>query len=393
MGFRPIISALILLAAIRCAAQDQTTQRQAPIPGVASKIPPLGTMRRATLQEGTPYEVPIGAMPTTVLMPAPIEQFFGEGITTDGAHAAAVYLDGTTGNRFFSVKALLPGFADVNILCGGHLYSFRFFLSDNPTRTLTILPPETLAANDARPRRGITAQRLYNILQDAKTYFLVQDQYPGIDRGIQVAAPGSIQRAGTHRIIIDQIFRFNEADTIVFRVLFINDTFERLLYSASDAGIRVGQNVYWASFADLSGEIPAALPGLLSWTPTRAGVHADLDGPDGATNDITDHYKVQLRAPGIYTLHLSAPKVEGKAPVTESISFTIDPLNAQKSPALATLQARPRADALLKSAELTQPRTGQTFGYILITGNPDGTRADVSIDNTFSVILPVHAAP
>jgi hypothetical protein len=348
-------------------------------------------MKKTALQEGVPYEVGIGALPTTVLMPAPIEQFFAEGVTTSPGIAAPVYLDGKTGERFFSVKALLPGVADVNILCDGRLYSFRFFLSDAPTRTLTVLPPEQLVTK--REVRKVTAERLYNILQEAKSYFLVQEQHPYLGRGIEVAAPGTLQRAGTHRTIVDHVFRFPTDDTFVFRIIFINDTYQTLTYKPEDSAIRIGKNVYWASFADLSGEIPPATPGLLDWKPARKLAAADLVGPDGNSRDILNSLRVALTVPGSYTLTLTAPSTKAEPkPRTESVSFTVDSLQSEVSPAIATLQMRPRNEPLLDSATLTQPRSAQTFGYILITGNPDGTRANISVNNTFSVILPTRPA-
>lgn len=373
------------MAPARAEDVAQPAAPQAPAPQAL----PLGSMQRVALQDGVPYQVGIGALPTTILMPAPIEQFFAEGVTVNPAIPAPVYLDGQTGQRFFSVKALLPGVADVNVLCDGRLYSFRFALSDSPTRTLTVLPPEQIVGKKRAPKR-ITADRLFAILQEAKSYFIVQAEHPYLGRGIEVAAPGTLQRAGTHRTIVDHIFRFDADDTFVFRVIFLNDTFQRLTYRPEDSAIRIGQNVYWASFADLSGEIPPARPGYLDWKPARDGIAAHLTKPDGSNVAVTTT-RITVLEPGTYTLTLSELVARADKPRSESISFVVDPLTNQIAPPVASLNMRPRSEPLLEAATLTQPQPSQTFGYILITGNPDGSRANISIQNIFSVILPVSS--
>jgi hypothetical protein len=45
---------------------------------------------------------------------------------------------------------------------------------------------------------------------------------------------------------------------------------------------------------------------------------------------------------------------------------------------------------LLSNATLTQPRTGQSFGYILISGMPDGRRGEISIENEFKFLIYVQ---
>src|ERR1017187_5453502 len=122
--------ALMLAVVINVRAQTE----QPP----AVRVPPLGVMQKAILEDSKPYEVAVGAVPTTILMPSPIEAFEGNNITTTPNTAAAVFLQHEAGTRFFSVKSLLPGTADLNVIIGNSVYSFRFYYSENPTRTLTI---------------------------------------------------------------------------------------------------------------------------------------------------------------------------------------------------------------------------------------------------------------
>lgn len=373
MGLRllshPLIAALTLSAPLLAAVES-------------AGLPPLGVMRRVPLQSGIPYEIGIGTMPTTIMMHAPIEAFQSEGITTTDRQIANVFLDHTPGTRFFSVKALAPGVADLNVLCHGEFYSFRFFLSSNPTRTLTILPPDSSSAKSFRP--ALTPQRLYGLLQDAKTYFLVAQAQPGFSRDLQVAAPGTIQAAGTHRVVLDQVFRFEKDDTLCFRVIFLNDTFSALRYNPEQIAIRIGTDVHRPSFADLSGEMSPARPGTLVWRPSRPNARAILVGPDSDESDVSDALTIPLTKPGRYRLQLSAPGVK-----TQEFPFDVDRLNEPKTADVAPFPVSGK-DSLLGTATLTQPRTGQSFGYILISGMPDGRRGEISIENEFKFLIYVQ---
>jgi hypothetical protein len=376
MGLRLFTSSLIAAFALSSLSSSAAD---------SSGMPPLGVMRRVPLQSGIPYEVGIGLMPTTILMPAPIEAFQSEGITTSDRQASNVFLDHTPGTRFFSVKALTPGVADLNVLCNGEFYSFRFFLSDNPTRTLTVLPAETYAPKATRSK--MTPQRLYALLQDAKSYFIVEQAQPGYSREIQVAAPGSIQPAGSHRIILDQVFRFEKDDTLCFRVIFLNDTFSRLSYKAEQIAVRIGTDVHRPSFADLSGEMPSASPGSLVWHPARPGVKATLIAPDLSENDVSGSFTLELTRPGRYVLRLTAPETK-----PQEYPFTVDRLAEPTAADVAPFPISGK-DSLLADATLKQPRSGQSFGYILITGMPDGRRGEISIQNDFKFIVPVQPTP
>ena len=148
-------------------------------PAASADPIPLGVMRKAVLEDAKPYEVAVGAVPTTILMPGPIEAFEGNHITTKPDTAANVFLEHQPGTRFFSVKALYPGMADLNVILGDSVYSFRFYYSENsPTRTLTIASAKVDGIGSPEGAVRITARRLYDILQDAKTYFAVKEHTP-----------------------------------------------------------------------------------------------------------------------------------------------------------------------------------------------------------------------
>ena len=363
------------MLAVSLPAHAQTDQP------LAVSNPPLGVMRKAILEDAKPYEVAVGAVPTTILMPAPIEAFEGNNITTTPNTAAVLFLQHEPGTRFFSVKSLLPGTADLNVIIGNSVYSFRFYYSENPTRTLVIEPLRGDTGNHGSTAIRISARRLYDILQDAKTYFVIKDQHPELVRRIQAAAPGKVMEYPGYRVVIDQVFRFDVDDTLVFRVVFLNDTEAPLYYKPEEMGLRVGRNIYWPSFAQVPRFIPARLPARLTWVVSPDVDSLEITNPRGQRASLADRPAAALSDLGDYVVSARA-----KNRRTDSVKFVVtfpprprdpDPLVVSKG-----------ADSFgIRKLILSQPEPGQNFGYVCYTGTADGRRADLSIDNDFDLIV------
>lgn len=351
----------------------------------AVPVPPLGVMRKALLEDGRPYEVAIGALPTTILMPAPIEAFEGNNFTTVPNTAAAVFLQHEPGTRFFSVKSLLAGTADLNVVIGDSVYSFRFYLSDNPTRTLTIAAPPV--SQPASRVVRTTARRLYDILQDAKTYFAIKEQHPQFERTIEVTAPGKVCEYSGYRLVIDQVFRFDRDDTLVFRVVFLNDAAVPRFYRPSDLGLRVGQNLYWPSFAQVPQVIPARTPARLTWDVSPDVQRLEIRNPQGQTASLLGQLAAPLPEVGNYVV--VAQDKDGR---TDTVKFTVKfPVPANEPNPLVV--AKDVHDFGLRRLEVVQPEAGQNFGYVCYTGTADGRRADLSLKNEFTLLLPTRVTP
>jgi hypothetical protein len=77
---------------------------------------------------------------------------------------------------------------------------------------------------------------------------------------------------------VEEVFRFDPEDTLVFRVRFENTGETEVIYQPQRLAVRVGQNVYYSSIADASGIIPpkAATIGFFAITGTPRGGRANL---------------------------------------------------------------------------------------------------------------------
>ena len=77
---------------------------------------------------------------------------------------------------------------------------------------------------------------------------------------------------------IEEVFRFDPEDTLVFRVR-IESTGEReVVYQPQRLAVRVGQDVYYASISDASGIVPpkASTSAFFAITGTPRGGRANL---------------------------------------------------------------------------------------------------------------------
>lgn len=285
------------------------------VSAAAIRLQATGIIQRLPLTENATYSVGISPdVPTTIMLPSAPKAFDGVGFTTQANIAAPVYLQHTAGTTWFTVRALFPdASANLNVIIAGKIYSFHFFLSATPHRSLTLFDSAKVQrSNPHRYKDGITVERLLRILDDAKSYHLVKEQYPNLYRNIEHRAAFENESSPYEgfTVLLDQIYRFPNDDTIVFRVIFVNFTNAPIHYDPSRVGVRIVNSpyVYWKSISDLSGVIPPA-----KMTKTPAG------------------------------------------------------------------------------EEKTQP--GETWGYFAITGNPDGTRAKISLLNRFEILVQRQTSP
>jgi hypothetical protein len=82
-----------------------------------------------------------------------------------------------------------------------------------------------------------------------------------------------------YAVQIDEAFRFNLEDTLIFRVTLINKTGQPIQYRPDGFALKVGERLYPQSIGDASGIIPprSQMPAYFAITGT----------PDGGRNDIS----------------------------------------------------------------------------------------------------------
>lgn len=248
---------------------------------VRADVHPLDTqvIKQFPLDERTVYEVPISRdVPTTLMFPSAIMGLEGANVSASPDTPAPVLLAYTPGRYFFSVRALEPNaHAGVNVVWKNKTYVIRFTASDQPYGSVTFYEDE-ITGRSASFQRRVTPEVLLGLLDRAKSFDLLQKQYPEAVQQIDHVTPGTVSYYRDFRVIVDEVFRFDPEDTLVFRLRLVSTGDKEVIYQPQRLAVRVGDDVYYASIVDASGIVPpkATTAAYFAITGTPRGGRANI---------------------------------------------------------------------------------------------------------------------
>lgn len=246
---------------------------------LASVVLAAPAVKQFPLDERVVYEIPISEdAPTTLMFPSALTAIEGANVSASPETPAPVLLAYTSGRTFFSVRALEPSArAAVNVVWKNKTYVLRFAASTEPYGAVTFYQDD-LAGRSATLHRRVTPEVLLGVLDRAKSFPLVATQYPEVVQQIERATPSSVTYYRDFRVTLEEVFRFDPEDTVVFRLRFENTGESEVIYQPQRLAVRVGLNVYHAAIADASGIIPpkASTTGFFAITGTPRGGRANL---------------------------------------------------------------------------------------------------------------------
>lgn len=236
-------------------------------------------VRQFPLDERTVYEIPISRdVPTTFMFPSAPTAIEAANVSTSLETAAPVLLAYTPGRYFFSVRATVPDArAALNVVWKNKTYVVRLTTSTEPVASVTFYEDASPGPAKTTQRR-VTPEILLSLLDRAKNYALVRAQYPEAVSQLEHTTPGAVTYYRDFQITIEEAFRFDPEDTLVFRLRLENTGEQEVIYQPQRLAARIGQNVYFASIADASGIIPprTVTTGYFAITGTPRGTRANL---------------------------------------------------------------------------------------------------------------------
>ena len=241
--------------------------------------PPAPAIKQFPLDERTVYQIPIGReVPTTLMFPSALTAIEGANVSGSAEAPAPVLLAYTPGQYFFSVRALEPGAKGaVNVVWKGRTFVIRFQDSAAPFGSVTFIE-EDFAGRARAPQKRLTPENLLGLLDQAKGFALVAQQYPEAVRQIEHVTPGNVCIYRDFQVTVEEVFRFDPEDTLIFRVRFENRGETELHYLPQRLAARVGLNVYYPAIVDASGIVPAkaTTTAYFAITGTPTGGRANL---------------------------------------------------------------------------------------------------------------------
>jgi hypothetical protein len=238
-------------------------------------------VERVILDERTVITVPVATnRVTTISFPGPIAAIDGAGVTTDGKSPGQFQLAYTKGSAFLSVRALAAkAKTNLNIRWNKHTYVFELIEDATPVLALNLEEP---ARDSVQPAPSVGPAQLLAILDKAKAFPLLKKQHPEAvdeDEARTFGDKPQITDFNDYEIRIDEIFRFNPEDTLVFHVTLRNKSDKEILYRPESFTVRVGNRLYYQSISDAPGVLPPKSAGTVYFAITGT--------PDGGRNELS----------------------------------------------------------------------------------------------------------
>ena len=242
------------------------------------------SIQQGWLDDHTVISVPVATnRVTTISFPGPIEAIDGAGFTVDGKSPGQFQLAHVKGSAFLSVRALVPSAtANLNVRWNGHTYVFEFAESKAPVLSLNLESLPTPDETGVGQAPDVSPLKLLSLLDKAKAFPLLKTQQPE-----SVADVGFTTYDGKplvsdfddYQIQIEEAFRFNAEDTLVFRVDITNETNAPLIYQPDSFALRAGNRLYPQSVSDADGTVPPKGQSIVYFAVTGT--------PDGGRNNLS----------------------------------------------------------------------------------------------------------
>ncbi len=220
---------------------------------------------------------------TTISFPSPIDAIDGAGITVDGKTPGLFQLAHAKGSAFLSVRAIFPkASANLNVRWNEHTYVFELIESNAPVLSLNMATLPTPEETGAGRAPEVSPLKLLSLLDKAKAFPLLKAQQPESVADVGFTTYDGkplVSDFNDYEIQIEEAFRFNAEDTLVFRAAITNETDTPLIYQPDSFTLRAGNRLYPQSISDASGTVSPK---------GRSIVYFAITGtPDGGRNNLS----------------------------------------------------------------------------------------------------------
>lgn len=234
------------------------------------------------LDEHTVYTIPVSlTRVTTISFPGPIAAIDAANVTSDSKTPGLFQIAHTKGSYFFTIKALVQK-ATTNINVRWNKKTYVIELVESPAPLYSVIFQYS-SEEPVRPATArVTPNRLLALMDKAKAYPILKAYHPETIAQVEYLAYSSnprIMDCGDYEIQLEEVFRFNPEDTLVFRLALRNKSDQAIRYAPDSFALRVGDRTYPQAVSDAGGVIPpqSQAPAYFAVTGT----------PDGGRNELS----------------------------------------------------------------------------------------------------------
>jgi hypothetical protein len=241
-------------------------------------------IQQVWLDDHTVVSVPVATNHvTTISFPSSITAIDGAGFTVDGKMPGAFQLAYIRGSAFLSVRALVPrASANLNIRWNDRTYVFDLFESNAPVLSLNLEALPIRDETSAGQAPAVSPLKLLSLLDKAKAFPLLKSQQPDSVAGVGFTTYDDqplVSDFNDYQIQIEQAFRFEAEDTLIFRVGITNKSDTSLIYQPDSFELRAGNRLYPQSVSDGDGNVPPNGQSIVYFAVTGT--------PDGGRNNLS----------------------------------------------------------------------------------------------------------
>jgi hypothetical protein len=216
-----------------------------------------GPIIQKPLDEFVIYDIPVAEKSgtTTIMFPSEISGLYAKSVSTQEQENAGFLITFTPGNFYFTIRALKKDAEDhLTVIFNRKAYVLRLTASEKPFYNVTFYQDERKRRDSGRT--AIVPERLLSLMDKAKAYPLFTKNHPDALAGVLHAAQGIVNYYDGFTVRIRDVWRFEQDDTLIFRLELENATDRAIYYKPQDLAIRLDERIYTQSLADASGVMP-----------------------------------------------------------------------------------------------------------------------------------------
>jgi len=243
-----------------------------------------GPITQKPLDEFVIYDIPVASKSgtTTIMFPSEISGLYAKTVAVQEQENAGFLISFTPGNFYFSIRALRKDAEDhLTVIFNRKAYVLHLTASDTPFYNVTFYQDERKGSDGTR----IVPERLLSLMDKAKAYPLFAANHPDALAGVLQASPAVTNYYEGFTVRIRDVWRFEQEDTLIFRVELENTSDQPISYKPQDLAVRLDDRIYTQSLADASGVMPAksVTPAFFAITGNGQGGRNNL-APDNKWN-------------------------------------------------------------------------------------------------------------
>jgi hypothetical protein len=230
---------------------------------------------------------------TTIMFPSEISGLYAKSVSTQEQENAGFLVTFTPGNFYFTIRALKADAEDhLTVIFNRKAYVLHLLASDKPSYNVTFYQDDRQGKDS---RIAIVPERLLALMDKAKAYPLLAKEAPEALAGVLHAAPALTTYYEGLVVRVRDVWRFEQDDTLIFRLELENTTDRAVRYNPQDLAIRVEDRIYPQSLVDASGVMPpkSLTPAFVAITGNGQGGRNNL-APDNKWNVLVVRAEPQL---------------------------------------------------------------------------------------------------